>query len=166
MNPPEVAHFASPGFNGVNVYRASGIDEPRIRLVSSPSTLTLGAIKVDEIALLGSVYVKFQDGDFSLDASGNRFHAGERAAAYSWREEVRRLALQGVKDPYPFKPDQSISEAIWRTLIGDITPTMRPAPTIFGSDYQNWIELLNYWKLYSSSSDLGTFFLDESCWDR
>lgn len=141
-HPPwqtRIVSFANTrGHKDGNTYQTSGTKEPGIRVEPTSLVLSLAIIKVDEIGKLGPIY-----------------NAGvpnpDRKVILFWREETHQLVEQGLSDAYPFKPNQSRSEAFWRTLIGDATSTARPAPAILGCEYHTWVEAENVEKSYLSS---------------
>ncbi|KAF1970404.1 hypothetical protein BU23DRAFT_474330 [Bimuria novae-zelandiae CBS 107.79] len=49
----------------------------------------------------------------------------------SYLDETLKLAREKSRDPYPHAVNQSLDEAVWRTLIGDKTNTERPAPASY-----------------------------------
>jgi hypothetical protein len=163
--------LASPRYNNFNTYRASGNQSPTISLGSS-DVLTLGCIIVDKITLLGlECNTRFNDDNFVLDATGNRYHRDEWSANYYWHKEALELALRNAQDPYRFKSGQSLYEVFWRTLIGDIVPTTRPAPAALGDYYHEWTDLLEFRKPYfdESASDASSALplpSDYDYWNR
>ncbi|KAJ4290840.1 hypothetical protein N0V90_010035 [Kalmusia sp. IMI 367209] len=54
------------------------------------------------------------------------------SAQFSYLDEALKIARMHAKDPYPFLQNQSLEEAVWRTLIGDKTYQIRPAPQAYG----------------------------------
>lgn len=122
-------------------YKASGAKQPCIRVEPNSRVISLEIIKVDEIVKLGPINCfGGPDNDFIKN----------HTKRFTWHEETHQRVVQGISDAYPFKPNQSSSEAFWKTLIGDVTFANRPAPAILGFEYNAWVKNENILKSYLS----------------
>lgn len=113
-------------------YNAAGKSEQSISINAVQNILTVAGIHADELKETGSV---FANPTFirSIHAESARNFIRE----YLWYEEARILATEGANDPYT--NGKPLSEALWRTLIGDTTNHTRPAPPEYGKYYQEYM---------------------------
>ncbi len=102
-------------------YHASRTTRPNTLASESPNTLIFAGYRIDEITATSPIF------NF-LDA---RSRAQEKAR---WEDAAGTLAKNSSKDPY--RAGEPLSEALWRTFIGDRTRTERPAPASFERYYQ------------------------------
>ena len=165
---PCATPLAIPGYHGTDVYCASSKKKPCITFKPS---LTLGAIIVDEIARLGSTLSR-PDDNYLYDFCNIEIRINYFEEQYNWHKEAHRLAVQSTKKTYPFKSDQVLLEAFWRTLIGDsdITLMTRPAPTTYGLHYHEFLDVFDIMKPYYESSGVWVStipsFADKNFWGR
>lgn len=113
--------FYSP--EGRIAYRASGETRQNTRANESLGTLVFAGYRVDKITAVGSI-LDFQDQDARTIILEKR----------RWEDDAGIMAKDGSKDPY--RDGEPLSEALWRTFIGDRTRTERPAPASSERSYQ------------------------------
>jgi Fe-S cluster biosynthesis and repair protein YggX len=120
------------------LYRA-GRDElafnfPRI---SSRGSLILDGQRLDLIAHLGPILMEVEmakDGSWSINEASDPY--------ISITDTWTLLSNSDcIKTPYPYtEPNQPLREAFWRTLIGDLGETTRPAPDSCGECFEKWLK--------------------------
>lgn len=89
-----------------------------------PATLVFSVIYVDEVVAYGPVF------DFkNIDSED---HGLEQDL---WEQTLRKLASVNLaRDPY--RDGEPLSEALWRTFMGDRTFTARPVPAAYAERSQ------------------------------
>ena len=116
-------------------YYASLTTKPEVNLDPISNVLTLGGAIVDEITALSTIcHFERPDSVSLAESYGSSFHPRQAAAHINWHDEAFTLALGGSV----LRRRSSVEEAFWRTLIGDMTPSSRPAPAALADDYRNW----------------------------
>ena len=99
-------------------YRASRETRPNIRADESLRTLVFAGYRLDKITTLGTDFNFRKAGIDNVDTTKTR-----------WQEAAGDMAKASSHDLY--RDGEPLSEALWRTLIGDQTRTERPAPASF-----------------------------------
>jgi hypothetical protein len=94
-------------------------------------------ICIDQIGKTGSELPGWIDseGEGTVEAKA----ALKSRVMFSWYQEARSISQQCSSNPY--RNGQPISEAFWRTLIGDRTRTKYPAPLIHGEYCDLWEQI-------------------------
>jgi hypothetical protein len=69
-------------------------------------------------------------------------HEGSIASLVTYPDVTLALAQQYAQSPYPCRGMQPLEEAVWRTLIGDKTDSVRPAPVSCGQTVKTHLRLL------------------------
>jgi hypothetical protein len=118
-------------------YHACGSTRPIIVPSVNSHKLIIHGICIDQIGRIGSDLPGWIDfkGEKTVEAKA----ALKSRVTFSWYEEARSLSQQCSSDPY--RNGQPLSEAFWRTLIGDRTRTEYPAPLIQGEYCRLWEEI-------------------------
>ena len=149
-------------------YKASGKARPEIHDIDpNAGTLSLGCIHADEITFLSEPYVAIEDDKLVADRYGQIFHPGELVAHHKWHTDTFAMAASVLRDPYPFKQGQSVKEAFWRALLGDVHKDSRPAAGYLGELYDDWVAMQK--ELLPYGRDAGhtlSFPQDDAFWDR
>ncbi|KAG0649579.1 Heterokaryon incompatibility [Hyphodiscus hymeniophilus] len=138
--PPRATALDQPLHNHYDQtqYYASGFSKPDFSF-SDTNILTIAGACVDEIVEVTEVCNMSEKGTKKepgqkIETYGSRFDPVQIAAVVEWHDTALRLAhLHSPKHRF------EVEEAFWRTLIGDMTPSSRPAPAAIGEDYDNWI---------------------------
>jgi hypothetical protein len=82
----------------------------------------------------------------------------------SYLDKTHELARAYVQDPYPYLPgNQPLEEAVWRTLIGDKTCSVRPEPVTCGQTLKHHLKILKEGAELNSALG-GGMLSDNSFW--
>jgi Heterokaryon incompatibility protein (HET) len=121
--------------SGSESFRAAGRTTLKVHPSFDRNKLVIDGVVIDDIRIIGTIFLDPIDGtnppDYSPISHGQQL--------LTWYDQARRLATEGVADPY--HNGKPASEAFWRTLIIDMTSSGRPAPRIYGENCRIWEEL-------------------------
>ena len=115
-------------------YNAADKSEQSISISAVQNILTVAGMHADELKETGSVLA-----NPALVRSTHAESARNFIREYLWYEEARILATESANNPYT--DGKPLSEALWRTLVGDIIDHTRPAPPEYGKYYQEYMTL-------------------------
>jgi len=136
-SPPGASALDQPLHNHYEKtqYYASLFSDPEVSLDSSTNILTLGGAVVDQVVSLApTCHFPPLKGTGPIETYGTPFHPAQISNFIEWHDESVLVAFGATK------LRASKEEDFWRTLIGDMTPSSRPAPAQLGEDYRRWID--------------------------
>lgn len=93
-------------------------------------------------------------------ATGQTPQDSTLATLVSYPDIALTHARKHIQDPYQHQRNQPLEEAVWRTLIGDRTHSIRPAPPTYGASLRGQIELMQAMSQIASSYQPTAFLSD------
>jgi Heterokaryon incompatibility protein (HET) len=138
-------------------YQACGMMGPNLRLGSESNLLVVAGLRVDTIRSIG-MEPPLTIGSSAIHPST---YTESDARLIQWRREAWNLAQRDTSRPYP--TGEALSEAFWRTLMGNRLLSSegytRPAPAEYGAYFRAAEKVRPYRKHFYGASNLSNLEL-------